>query len=424
MRYTHAYTNTRLQTTHITINRHWSQPTSTVFNPVTEEWEYFDVKTANSSPTNSKGIGAANFPKEMQSGKMPWLYQIKRRFVQVTWIAPPLNLDENVDTRLESVGFILNRGLIFIAKINCPHDLCDIYIDIDGREVLGEIIHEDHRQNWVLVRYRAAQTSTESFDQVKLTKTTPEELETVTFVGMDVQDIFHVTKATITGSFIADFNSPINHAETIDVLQLDSDIAHVCFFGVILNDAHEVAGFWLVMKGSNRFILPTTGIAPVVSEILAGGTPKNRKKFNFRVDPILPKDARVFGVSDEHIAFGVHANGAQHRFFSVRRASPEVAEYIRHGDVLLSINGNRIQKYLDFDALDDSEKGTAEILIVRRGKEKVVDFPLKLATDVSTDRVTCVLGMVFQRPYTDIKYITQHFPSNLIFTYMVRNGRL
>ena len=167
------------------------------------------------------------------------------------------------------------------------------------------------------------------------------------------------------------------------------------------------------MKNNDRYVLPATGVASVV---LAGGRPRSRKRFNFRLDIILPKNARVIGVTDEYIKDGIRANGAQHRFFSVRRATREVMQYIRHGDVLLSIDGRRIRKYTDFDALEDPEKETAELLIVRDGKEMVVDFPLKLATDVETDRVTCILGMVFQRPYTDIKYVTQHFPSELIFT--------
>lgn len=341
---------------------------------------------------------------------------MKSRFVQVTWIAPYVNLDEISETRLESFGFILHSGLAFAAKTTCPHDLCDIYIDIDGREVLGEIVHMDDRQNWVLIRYDPANTSTDTLDTVQLASETPQELDTLTFVGMDGADIFHTIKATVTGSFIAEFPSPIQHAEVIDVVQIDGGLTHYCLFGVVLNELHQIAGFWLVMKNSGRYVLPATGVASVVPDILAGRIPKSRKRFNFRVDVILPKNARIIGVADEYIKDGIRANGAQHRFFSVRRATREVTEYIRHGDVLLSINGERIQKYTDFDALEDPGKETAELLIVRDGKEMVVDFPLKLATDVSTDRVTCILGMVFQRPYTDIKYITQHFPSELVFT--------
>jgi hypothetical protein len=233
---------------------------------------------------------------------------------------------------------------------------------------------------------------------------------------MNGADIFHTTKATVTGSFIAEFVSPLQHAEVLDVVQIDGGLAHYCLFGVVLNDSHQIAGFWLVMKNSARYILPATGIASVVPDILAGRPTRGRKRFNFRVDIIPPKNARVIGVADNYINDGIRANGAQHRFFSVRRASREVTGYIRHGDVLLSIDGKRIQKYTDFDALEDTEKETAELLIVRDGKEMVVDFPLKLATDLSTDRVTCVFGMVFQRPYTDIKYVTNHFPSELIFT--------
>ncbi|KAF5015586.1 hypothetical protein F66182_13029, partial [Fusarium sp. NRRL 66182] len=244
----------------------------------------------------------------------------------------------------------------------------------------------------------------------------PQELDTVTFVGMDGADIFYTTKATVSGSFIGDYVSPVEHAEVIDVVQLDGGLAHYCLFGVVLNELHQIAGFWLVMKNKGRYVLPATGFASVVHEILAGRVPKRRKRFNFRLDIILPKNARIIGVADEYIKDGIRANGAQHRFFSVRRATRELTEYIRHGDVLLSINGKRIQKYTDFDVLEDTEKETAELLIVRDGKETVVDFPLKLATDVSTDRVTCILGMVFQRPYTAIKYTTQHLPSDLIFT--------
>ncbi|EED22417.1 conserved hypothetical protein [Talaromyces stipitatus ATCC 10500] len=415
VRYTHATTNTRPQTTHITIDRHWSQMTLTNYNPDTEQWEYSSIETSEST-ANNEPVQSTTTVMDTNTVKMPWLYQVKRRFVQVTWIAPYLNLDEIAETRLESFGFILSNGLIFAAKTTCPHDLCDLYIDIDGREILGELVHMDDRQNWVLIRYNSANTSTQSLDAVQLATETPQELETVTFVGMDGQDVFHTTNAIITGSSIADFVSPIQHAEAIDVVQLDSEWAHFCLSGVVLNNLHQVAGFWLVMKNGGRYLLPTTGIASVISEILAGGQSRARGRFNFRVDVILPKNARVMGVSDEHIECGIRANGAQHRFFSVRRATREVAEYIRHGDVLLSINSKRITQYLDFDALEDTDKETAELLIVRDGKEMVVDFPLKLATDVSTDRVTCILGMVFQRPYTDIKYITQHFPSELIFT--------
>ncbi|KUL90239.1 hypothetical protein ZTR_01876 [Talaromyces verruculosus] len=352
---------------------------------------------------------------DVNSVKTPWLVQVKRRFVQVKWIAPFVNLDEITDSRLESFGLILHSGLVFAAKTLCPHDLCDIYIDIDGREVLGEIVHMDDRQNWVLIRYDPTNTSTESIDTVQLATEIPEELDTLTFVGMNDLDVYHTTKVTVTGSFIAEFLSPLQHAEVLDVLQIDGGLVHSCLFGVVLNDSHQIAGFWLVMKKNNHNVLPVTGVASVVSDILAGRAPKSRKKFNFRVDVILPKNARVIGVADEYIKDGLRANGAQHRFFSVRRTSREVTEYIRHGDVLLGINGKRIQKYTDFDALEDTEKETVELLIVRDGKEMVVDFPLKLATDVSTDRVTCVFGMVFQKPYTNMKYATQHFPSELIF---------
>lgn len=415
VRYTHATTNTRPQTTHITIDRHWNQLALTNYNLDTEKWEYSSIDTSDSTKI-TEPVESATTVVDVNSVKTSWLFQVKSRFVQVTWVAPSVNLDEISETRLESFGFILHSGLAFAAKTTCPHDLCDIYIDIDGREVVGEIVHMDDRQNWVLIRYDSANTSTESLDTVQLATETPQELDTLTFVGMDGADIFHTTKATITASFIAEFLSPLQHAEVLDVVQIDGGLAHSCLFGVVLNELHQIAGFWLLMKNSGRYVLPATGIASVVPEILAGAFPKSRKRFNFRLDVILPKDARVIGVADEYIRDGVRANGAQHRFFSVRRATREVTEYIRHGDVLLSINGNKIQKYTDFDALEDIEKETAELLIVRDGKEMVVDFPLKLATDVSTDRVTCIFGMVFQRPYTDIKYITQHFPSELIFT--------
>jgi S1-C subfamily serine protease len=387
----------------------------TNYNLDTEKWEYSSVNTSDST-TASEAVQSATTVVDVNSVKSSWLFQVKSRFVQVTWIAPSVNLDEITETRLESFGFILHSGLAFAAKTTCPHDLCDIYVDIDGREVLGEIVHMDDRQNWVLIRYDSANTSTASVDTVQLASETPQELDTLTFVGMDGADIFHTTKATVTGSFIAEFLSPLQHAEVLDVVQIDGGLAHYCLFGVVLNEMHQIAGFWLVMKDSGRYVLPATGVASVVPDILAGRLPRSRKRFNFRVDVILPKNARVNGVADEYIRDGIRANGAQHRFFSVRRATREVTEYIRHGDVLLSINGKRIQKYIDFDALEDTEKETADLLIVRDGEEMVVDFPLKLATDVSTDRVTCIFGMVFQRPYTDIKYITEHFPSELIFT--------
>lgn len=387
----------------------------TNYNLDTEKWEYSSVGTPESTVVSEPGQSTTKVV-DVNSVKTPWLFQVKRRFVQVKWTGPFVNLDEITDTRLESFGFILHSGLVFAAKTLIPHDLCDIYIDIDGREVLGEILYMDNRQNWVLIRYDPANTSTESLDTVQLATEIPQELDTLTFVGMNGEDVFHTTKVTVTGSFIADFLSPLQHAEALDVLQIDGGLAHSCLFGVVLNDSHQIAGFWLVMKKSERYVLPATGVASVVPEILAGRSPKSRKKFNFRVDLILPKNARVSGVADEYIKDGIRANGAQHRFFRVRRATREVAEYIRHGDVLLSINGKRIQKYTDFDALDDTEKETAELLIARDGKEMVVDFPLKLATDVPTDRVTFMFGMVFQKPYTDVKYVTQHFPSELIFS--------
>lgn len=387
----------------------------TNFNLDTQKWEYSSVDTSESSII-SESVKSNTTVVDVNSVKTSWLYQIKSRFVQITWIAPSVNLDDITEIRMESFGFILHSGLVFAAKTICPHDLCDIYIDIDGREVWGEIMHMDDRQNWVLIRYEPANTSTDTLNLVQLATEIPQELDTVTFVGMDGADIFYTTKATVSGSFIGDYVSPVEHAEVIDVVQLDGGLAHYCLFGVVLNELHQIAGFWLVMKNKGRYVLPATGFASVVHEILAGRVPKRRKRFNFRLDIILPKNARIIGVADEYIKDGIRANGAQHRFFSVRRATRELTEYIRHGDVLLSINGKRIQKYTDFDVLEDTEKETAELLIVRDGKETVVDFPLKLATDVSTDRVTCILGMVFQRPYTAIKYTTQHLPSDLIFT--------
>lgn len=414
MRYFHATRNTRPQTTQITIDRHWHNLALTNYNFETERWEYSSIGTAQSESLElTKSITTR---VDSTPSKSDWVSEVKRRFVQVTWIAPYVCLDMNSGTRLESFGFILHNGLLLVAKTACPHDLCDIYIDIDGREVSGEVLHMDHRQNWVLIRYDAANTSTAALSTVDLATTTPKELDTLTFVGIDNLDIFHTTKTNVTGSFVADFVSPLQHAEAIDVVQIDSDIAQMCLAGVVLNDLHQIAGFWLVMRNDVRYVLPTTGIASVVPKLLAGGLPKARGTFNFRLELIPPKDARVMGVTDEYISYGLRANGAQHRFFSVRRATREVAEYIQHGDILLSINKNVIYRYLDFDAFDDPGHETAELLIVRNGKQMVVDFPLELATDVTTDRVTCIFGMVFQRPYTDIKYIAQDFPSNLIIT--------
>lgn len=387
----------------------------TNYNIDTEKWEYSSVDTSASTIAH-EAVNPKTTVLHANSVNTSWLFQIKSRFVQVTWIAPHVNLDEISETRLESFGIILHSGLVFVAKTVCPHDLCDIYIDIDGREVLGEIVHMDDRQNWVLIQYDPSNTSTESLGTIILSTEALQELDTLTFVGMDGADTFHTTKATVAGLFIADFLSPLQHAEVLDVVQIDGGLANYCLFGVVLNEMHQVAGFMLVMKNSGRYVLPATGVASVLPEILAGRSPRSRKRFNFRLDIILPKNARVIGVSDEYIRDGIRVNGAQHRFFSVRRVTREVKEYIRHGDVLLSINGKLIQRYTDFDALEDTEKETAELLIVRDGKEMVVDFPLKLATDVSTNRVTCILGMVFQRPYTDIRYITQHFPSDFIFT--------
>ncbi|OKL60793.1 hypothetical protein UA08_03175 [Talaromyces atroroseus] len=414
VRYTLASRNTRVQTTQITIDRHWNQMTLTHFNPKSEEWEYSRVHTIQSGSLDIKNSDTTDIESKLPEAH--WISELKRRFVQVTWIAPALCLDENPETRLEGFGFIIYNGLLLVAKTTCPHDLCDIYIDIDGREVFGQVLHIDCRQNWVLIQYDAANTSTMSLNTVDLATGPPQELDTVTFVGMDDDNNFHSAKTAITGSFIADFLSSVQHAEAIDVLQIDSDIARMCFSGVIVNESHQIAGFWLIMRNDVRYVLPTTGIASVVRKILAGGVPKPRKTFNFRLEVIPPKDARVMGVDDEYIGYGVRVNGAQHRFFGVKRTTREVGEYIRHGDIFLSINGKIVNKFLDFDALDNTEAETAELLVVRDGNQIIVDFPLKIATDVTTDRVSSIFGMVFQRPYTSIKYINQDFPSDLIIT--------
>ncbi|KAH8706001.1 hypothetical protein BGW36DRAFT_393443 [Talaromyces proteolyticus] len=413
VRYSHATRNSRQETMQITLDRHWEQPSLTIFNPDTGEWDYSNVKTQEKT---SQEVSEPALPNHKAiSPKTPVLSEIKRRFVQLTWTAPFVCLDENTDAKQSGFGFILSRGLILVEKAVCPHDLCDIYIDIDGREVLGTIVHMDHRQNWILVRYDAAETSTETLDTIDLATTYPLEFDPVTFLGIDDSDTFHTTKSRVTGSLIADFSSPLHHAEAIDVVQIDSDIAQTCLLGVIMNETQQISGFWIVSRNNNSYILPTVSIAPVVYQVLAGLSPMGRPKLNFRCEMISPKDARIMGVKDEYINHGISINGAQHRFFSVRRTTLRAADYIQHSDIFLRINGKPITKYIDFDAFDDTEHETVELGLVRDGKEIVIDYPLQLAADAMTDRVTSIFGMILQAPYTDLKYITREIYSELIY---------
>lgn len=337
-------------------------------------------------------------------------------------MAPHLCLDEITDTRADGFGFILLKGLLLVAKTTVPHDFAALYIDIGGREVPGKIAHMDHRQNWVLVRYGPSNTSTDHLDAITLATDVPEEGQSVTFVGIDVADHFHTTKTTITGSFIAGFHSPLKHAEAIDVIQIDSDIARMCSSGVILNDRMELQGFWLLMNNKVRYILPTAQVGPVVQQILRGQSPKARRELSLRMQLIAPKDARVMGVTDEYISQGIGILGLEHRFFAVLRTTAEAAKYIKHGDIILRINGKHVTRYLGFDALDTGDNQLVKLVIVRDGKEITVDFPSEVATNGTTDRVTYVFGMVLQRPYCAVRYVVQDVPGKLMLMCTVRKN--
>jgi S1-C subfamily serine protease len=347
--------------------------------------------------------------------------EIVRSFVRVS-CTMPLKLDGFPQAKKTGFGLVIDaeKGLVVVSRAIVPYDLCDINITVaDSVIVTGKVIFLHPLQNYTIVQYDPSlvqapvKSAQFSVDHIKQGQDT-------IFVGFNQNFRIVVAKTTVTDittvAIPANASAPRYRAINLDAITVDTGLSSQCTNGVLLREDGVVQALWLNYLGertpnSHKDVeyhlgLATPSLLPITGPIQQGIIPKLRI-MNMESYVIQMSQARIMGVSEEWIERIAVANPSRHQLFMVRKVDcppssfPTIADALKEGDIILTLNGKLMTRVSEFDIMYDHE--VLDALIVRNGEEMQVKVHTVPTEDLETDRAVVFCGAVLQRPHHAVR---------------------
>ncbi|OTB08159.1 hypothetical protein M426DRAFT_19304 [Hypoxylon sp. CI-4A] len=404
-----------LDTTIITVDRHWStKMRQAVRNDTTGLWDFEDIADALPSLPPVRQQGAFI---QLEHTSHPAIADLVRSFVRVG-CTMPLKLDGFPRNRKWGMGLVIDaeKGLVIISRAVIPYDLCDIWITIaDSIIVEGKIVFMHPLQNYAIIKYDPALVDAPVLS-ARLSTENIRQGASTTFLGYNRNSrIVHaattVTEVT-TVTIPANPSAPRYRATNVDAITVDTSLSGQCGSGVLVDKDGTVQALWLTYLGERssrtrdaeyHLGLATPALLPVLSKIQQGEDLKLRMlPMEFR--SIAMSQARVMGVSEDWIRKVFLTNKHNHQLFMVSKVTFERdhrSSVLLEGDIILTLNDKIVTRISEIDVMYSHE--ILDAVIVRNSKEMHLRVPTSPADNVETNHAISFCGAVIQVPHLAVR---------------------
>jgi S1-C subfamily serine protease len=352
----------------------------------------------------------------------PAAAKIVPSFVRVSYTTP-VQLDGYLESSRDGFGLVIDseKGLVMVSRAIILSDLGDISVTVaDTIIVSGKVVFRHPLQNYAIIRYDSSLVKATVHSAQLSTDLVKQGAETL-FVGFDQNFDMLMAKTTVTN--IANLAIQLNtsvpryRATHIDAIDVDTHLGNQCPVGVLISEDGVVQAMWLNYLDEHteyHFGLATPSFLPIVTQIQKGTLPKLRI-MGIETVTVPISQACTLGVSKEWIEKVAVANPSRHQLFMVRKVdcpllSPN-SRSLEEGDVILTLNGQLMTRVSEFDIMYDQE--TLNALIVRNGKEIVIEISTISTADLETDRALIFCGAVLQRPHRAVRQLVRKLPSEV-----------
>ncbi|RKF77921.1 Pro-apoptotic serine protease NMA111 [Golovinomyces cichoracearum] len=405
-----------LNTSILTIDRHWSQKMRlAVRNDNTGLWDFTDIGEA--LPALPPVPRSASFI-QLSNTQHPAAADIVRSFVRVL-CHMPIKLDGFPRNRKWGMGVVIDadKGLVVVSRAIIPYDLCDIIITIaDSIIVEGKVIFMHPLQNYAVIKYDPSLVDA-PVQSAKLSNTHITQGASTYFVGFNQNMRIVIAQTTVTDitavAIPANTVAPRYRAVNVDAITVDTSLSSQCGSGVLVGEDGTVQALWLTYLGERspstqkdtdyHLGLATPCLLPVISKIQEGERPHLRM-LSVEFNAIQMSQARIMGVSEEWIKRVAEDNHSRHQLFMVRKRTFERGDEtaaLLEGDVILTLNGKIITRVSELDVMYDHDFLDATIL--RDCVEMNIKLPTVSADDLETDRAVNFCGAVLHRPHHAVR---------------------
>ncbi|KAF2102279.1 trypsin-like serine protease [Rhizodiscina lignyota] len=402
-----------LNTSIITIDRHWSAKMRLAMrNDATGLWDFTDI--ADALPPVPPVPRRANFIK-MDNAKYPKAVDIVRSFVRIT-ATMPVKLDGFPRGRKTGHGLVLDadKGLVIISRATVPYDLCDISLTFANSIIVdGKVVFMHPIQNYAIISYDPSLVNA-PVQSAKLSTTPIKQGEETIFFGFNQNYRPVVAKTVVTDittvAIPASASTPRYRAINLDAVTVDTNLASQCGSGVLIAEDGTVQALWLTYLGERHshsgkdmeyhLGLLTPMVLPVFNQILGGVMPKLRF-LNVEMHTVQMSQARIMGVEEEWIERVEKEDPERHQLFMIRKIDSGHNDGLQESDIILTLNDKLVTRVSDLDIQYDNE--SLDAVIVRKREQIRIKIPTVPTEDLETDRVVMFCGAMLHRPHHAVR---------------------
>jgi S1-C subfamily serine protease len=383
----------------------WAQLRKCERNDTTRFWTCVDGEApAQAAPVAPKST------QLMEKGPAP-VASLSRSLVMV---------DFDIAHRAEGVygtgfrgsGLIVDdkKGLVLVDRDTVPVAMGDCMVTFGGSIRVPckvEFVHPIH--NFSVLSYAPEQIGETPVKAVRFAEKDPVPGEELWQVGLSsrYQMVWRQSRVARVEPLNLSRPSPPRFRDiNVETIRLDDYTPTVG--GLLANSKGEVAALWASYRSekggdSSSFFrgLPVSFLKVVLDPLLAG------KQANYRIlgvelSTVDLADAQEMGMSADDAKAFEEANPNARQILSVSRqfAGTPAAELLEGGDLLLEVAGERVTRFVEFEALSQAELVSVKVL--RNGQILDLNIPTSPAGGLGVVRVLQWQGALLHKPHFDL----------------------
>jgi len=319
----------------------------------------------------------------------------------------PYSVSGVTEKNYHGTGLIVDakRGLVVVDRNTVPIAMGDVRVTFGGTvEVPGKVVFIHPLHNLAIVSYDPTAIGntpvrTASFDTRQLTSG-----EDVWVVGERADSKIMSQRTQVASLDVLSF--PLSR--TLRFRDTNLEAANLVnppgdFDGVIANEKGDVLALWSSFAFENQHDLEQVnhGIpADIVTEMI-DAVIANRPLYSFEAEFDLQSlaDARKLGLPDAWVRRFEEHNPQRRQVLSIDRlvAGSPAARWLEPGDLLLSIDGNVVNRFREVERA--VQKSEVTVTIWRDGAEKTLKLQTVPLNGRDIDRVLIWAGATLQAPH-------------------------
>lgn len=303
-----------------------------------------------------------------------------------------------------------DRGLVITDRDTVPVALGDCQMTFGASVRIPcrvEFIHPLH--NFSVISYRPESIGETAIQPARLADSSPAPGDTVWQVGLSsrFQTVWRETRVARVEALNLPRPSPPQFRDiNLESIRLDESTPSVG--GMVINEDGEMQALWASFRSdsggeSSTFFrgLPVEFLEVVLNPMLRGEQPSYRI-LGLEMATVSLADAQDMGLPQEDSSAFEKADPERKQVLSVSRliAGSQASELFEGGDLLLSVNGERVTRFSELEALAQSE--TLEIEILRNGERKPLSVETLPAGGLGIERVLTWQGALLHAPHFEL----------------------